>query len=80
MGTTHTGRTDNMPGTKAGALKARETMQQLYGADYYANIGRLGGAKTKEDGTIKGFALNPELARKAGAKGGRVSRKVKKVA
>lgn len=68
-----------MPGTKAGALKARETMKQAYGENYYANIGRLGGAKTKEDGAIKGFAANPELARRAGRLGGKLSKRTKKV-
>lgn len=32
---------------------------------------RLGGLKGKKDGTIKGFALRPELAKEAGSKGGK---------
>ena len=44
---------------------------------FYAMIGRKGG----QNGNTGGFAANPELARLAGAKGGRISRRgpVKKV-
>lgn len=44
--------------------------------DFYKRIGAIGG----RNGTTGGFAANPELARIAGAKGGRISRrgKVKK--
>lgn len=60
-----------MPGTKAGGLKASKTNKLKYGKNFYAEIGRMGGSKTG----IKGFALNPELAKIAGAKGGRKSRR-----
>lgn len=43
---------------------------------FYAKIGRKGG----ENGHTGGFAANPQLARIAGAKGGRVSRRTKKIA
>lgn len=45
------------------------------GKDYYAKIGRIGGSAiaTKP----KGFAANPELARIAGAKGGKISKRGK---
>ena len=62
-----------MPGTKAGGYKARETNYVKYGDDFYNKIGSLGGrVKTSKP---KGFAANPELAVKAGAKGGRKSRR-----
>lgn len=60
-----------MSGTKAGGAKARATMYKNHGKDYYKRIGALGG---KHCG-MKGFALNPELARKAGEKGGRTSKR-----
>ena len=62
-----------MAGTKAGGLKAAATNKELHGEDFYARIGHKGG---KVCG-MKGFALNPELAKKAGAKGGRISRRGK---
>ncbi|WP_232736325.1 general stress protein [Candidatus Minimicrobia vallesae] len=42
--------------------------------DFYAKIGRKGG----KNGRTGGFAANPALARIAGAKGGRISRRTKK--
>ena len=63
-----------MAGTKAGGQKAATTNKTRHGKDFYAKIGRKGGSVT---GTKGGFAANPELARIAGAKGGRVSRRSK---
>ena len=60
-----------MAGTREGGLKTRETNISKYGKDYYRRIGRKGGLKICK----KGFATNLELARKAGAKGGRISRR-----
>lgn len=60
-----------MAGTKAGGLKARETNMAKHGTDFYARIGAKGG----RNGHTGGFAANPELARRAGAKGGRISRR-----
>lgn len=60
-----------MPGTKAGGLKAAKKNKELYGDDYYATIGGKGGSK----GRTGGFYANRELARIAGAKGGRISRR-----
>ena len=62
-----------MAGTKEGGRKARETMYKKHGEDFYKRIGAIGG---KHCG-MKGFALNPELARKAGAKGGKISKRGK---
>lgn len=60
-----------MPGTKLGGLKAAATNKQKYGPDFYKNIGRRGG----ESGHSGGFAANPVLAKLAGAKGGRLSKR-----
>lgn len=65
-----------MAGTKAGGKAAAATNKAKYGADFYAKIGAQGGKK----GTTGGFYANRELARVAGAKGGRISRRTKKQA
>lgn len=65
-----------MAGTKAGGKSAAATNKKKYGADFYAKIGAAGGKK----GRTGGFYANHELARLAGAKGGRISRRTKKVA
>lgn len=62
-----------MAGTKAGGQKAAATNKARHGSDFYAKIGSKGG----KNGNTGGFAANPELARIAGAKGGRVSRRRK---
>jgi len=63
-----------MAGTKAGGQKAA-AKNLAKDPSFYANIGATGG----RNGRTGGFAANPELARIAGAKGGRISRR-KKVA
>jgi len=63
-----------MAGTKAGGVAAAQTNKEKYGADFYARIGAAGGRK----GRTGGFYANRELARIAGARGGRVSRRTKK--
>ena len=65
-----------MAGTKAGGMKAAATNKAKFGSDFYAKIGAKGG----KNGHTGGFAANPDLARIAGAKGGRISRRGKKVA
>lgn len=60
-----------MPGNKAGGLKARQTNFKRYGKDFYKIIGSKGGQASHTGG----FASNPALARTAGAKGGRISRR-----
>lgn len=62
-----------MAGNKAGGLKAAKTNKERYGDDWYARIGRKGG----QNGHTGGFASNPELAKIAGAKGGRISKRGK---
>lgn len=63
-----------MAGTKAGGRAAAKTNKNKYGTDFYAKIGSIGGKK----GRTGGFYANRDLARIAGAKGGRISRRTKK--
>lgn len=61
-----------MVGTRLGGLKARDTFYKKFGKDYYANMGRKGGKASFAD---KGFAKNPKLAKEAGARAGKRSKK-----
>lgn len=63
-----------MANNHEGGIKSRDKML-AQDPDFYKRIGALGGSKP----TVKpkGFAANPELARKAGAIGGRISRRGK---
>lgn len=63
-----------MAGTPNGGKKAAATNKAKYGSDFYARIGKSGG----QVGHTGGFYANRELARKAGAMGGRISRRGKK--
>ena len=63
-----------MAGTKAGGIKAA-AKNLAKNPNFYAEIGRKGGVM----GHTGGFAANPALARIAGAKGGRISRRRKAV-
>ncbi len=65
-----------MAGTKAGGKLAAKKNKELYGSNFYAEIGARGGKKSRNGG----FAANRELARIAGAKGGRISRRSKAAA
>lgn len=65
-----------MAGTVIGGKRAATTNKEKYGDDFYRIQGAKGG-KTSY-GKPKGFAANRELARTAGAKGGTISRRVKK--
>lgn len=62
-----------MVGTKAGGLKAAATNKAKYGEDFYKIQGRKGG----QNGHTGGFYANRELAKLAGAKGGRISKRGK---
>ncbi len=62
-----------MPGTMAGGSKAAKTNKARYGENFYEMIGAAGG-KTSRGG---GFAANRELAKIAGAIGGKRSRRTK---
>lgn len=63
-----------MPGTRIGGLKAAQTNKERHGEDFYRKVGAVGGKRQ----VPKGFALNPDLARSAGSKGGSISRRTKK--
>ena len=60
-----------MSGTKEGGKKAVQTNYARHGKDFYREIGRKGGA----NGHTGGFAANPQLAKIAGAIGGRRSKR-----
>ena len=62
-----------MAGTKAGGLKAAQK-NMANDPDFYRRIGSIGG----KNGNTGGSAADRELARRAGAKGGRVSKRGKK--
>lgn len=62
-----------MAGTKDGGKKAAATNKSRYGKDYYREMGRRGG----KNGHTGGFAANPALAKIAGAKGGKISKRGK---
>lgn len=62
-----------MAGTVKGGILAAEKNKKKHGPDFYKRIGSLGG----QNGHTGGFYANRELARKAGAKGGRLSRRKK---
>lgn len=63
-----------MAGTRTGGLKAAAKNLEK-DPEFYSKIGRKGGS----NGHSGGFAANPGLARIAGAKGGKISRRGKKV-
>lgn len=63
-----------MGGSKAGGLKAAETIKRKYGDDFYAEQGRKGG----KNGHYGGFNV-PGVASRAGYLGGKKSRRGKKV-
>ena len=62
-----------MSGTKGGGRKAAQTNRELYGEDYYGSIGKLGGAVPHPE--TRAFRVNRDLARSAGYKGGKISRR-----
>jgi general stress protein YciG len=62
-----------MAGTRKGGERAAATNLKRHGKKFYAIIGQKGG-KAK---VPKGFALNRELAKAAGKKGGTISRRTK---
>jgi general stress protein YciG len=59
-----------MPGSKLGGQKAA-AKNLAKDPDFYKKIGKIGG----QNGNTGGFAANPTLARIAGARGGRISRR-----
>jgi hypothetical protein len=64
-----------MGGTRAGGLKTVEKVIKRLGEDHYRKIGSIGGSRTHRES--RPFYANRELARKAGAEGGKVSKRGK---
>jgi general stress protein YciG len=62
-----------MAGTVQGGIAAAKRNKAIHGNDFYAKIGAKGGRR----GRTGGFFANRDLARKAGAVGGSVSRRTK---
>lgn len=60
-----------MAGTIEGGKKSAQANKERYGKDFYARIGSKGG----KAGHTGGFAADPELARRAGAIGGKKSKR-----
>lgn len=62
------------PGHEQAMRRWKETMEARYGSasGFMAEIGKKGGSKT---GVCKGFAADNERAKRAGAKGGKISKR-----
>lgn len=56
-----------MAGNKVGGQQAAKTNIKRYGKNFYKRIGKIGGQARG----MKGFAVNIDLARKAGSIGGK---------
>lgn len=69
-----------MSGTKDGGKATAATNKEKYGSDYYSVIGKQGAEAYRKRQALglakpRGFDADRELARTAGAKGGRVTKK-----
>lgn len=71
-----------MAGTKEGGKRASKTNLARHGLDYYRRIAYLAQesylSKPKSERKPRGFAAHPDLAKKAGALGGSISKRTKK--
>lgn len=63
-----------MAGTKEGGMKA-SAKNRAIDPDFYRKIGRKGGSKSHPE--TRAFSLDPELAKRAGAIGGKISKRGK---
>lgn len=63
------------PTDRNASMKALAARRMAEDPDIFRKLGALGGSKGAKDGVIKGFAANNDLARRAGAIGGMVSRR-----
>jgi len=63
-----------MAGTKAGGLKAKETIKQRHGSDFYTKLGAAGGKVSKKGGFA---AMDKSKLKEITAKGGRNSTRTK---
>lgn len=59
-----------MTGTRAGGLKTTKTIKKKYGDDFFRKQGRKGGKLSRTGG----FAKNRDIARTAGAIGGKLGK------
>lgn len=69
-----------MAGSRIGGLKAAETNKRLYGKDWYARIGKIGGRNGHSGGFSstevgKDGLTGPERAKKCGAIGGKLGKR-----
>jgi general stress protein YciG len=62
-----------MAGTKEGSKKATKTITDRYGSDFFRRIGSKGGQVRRPE--TRAFSTNRDLARRAGAMGGRKSKR-----
>ena len=60
-----------MAGSREGGEKAAATNKAKYGSDFYVMLGRKGGSAKRK--APRWFEAHPELAKKAGAIGGKRS-------
>lgn len=60
-----------MAGNREGGEKAAATNKAKHGSDFYVKLGRKGGSAKRK--APRWFEAHPELARKAGAIGGKRS-------
>lgn len=60
-----------MAGTREGGKKTEATIKAKYGSDFYTMLGRKGGSAKRK--APRWFEAHPELAKKAGAIGGKRS-------
>ena len=73
-----------MAGTQEGGLKASKKIKQRYGKDYYTQMGKIGGMKSRTGGfastTVGSDGLTGrERASLSGAIGGKISRRNKRI-
>lgn len=64
-----------MSGTKAGGIKAAQTIKTLHGENFYKEIGRKGGL----NGNTGGFNSHPDLAVEMGKKMGKLTKRGKRI-
>lgn len=64
-----------MSQTKEGAKKAKATMLEKYGADFYAKIGASGGKKSTTGGFYYSMVNGLDTHIEAGCKGGKAKKK-----